>query len=197
MAAPPGAPSAWLVYVGSENPDESCAKIERLGGKVLVPPTDVPGIVRFSVATDPQGATFGVLKGLGPGASNPPYDGPPLPGTFCWDELHTKDQSAASQFYGALFDWTGKVGADDPMKYWHWMNAGKDIGGMMDLMSPSVPPHWLGYVAVTDVDASCRKARDIGATVVVEPMDLPKVGKFAVVRDPTGATVALFRSART
>jgi predicted enzyme related to lactoylglutathione lyase len=197
MAAPPGAASSWLVYVGSEDPDASSATIQQLGGKVLVPPTDVPGIVRFSVAVDPQGATFGVLKGLGPSADSPPYEGPPLPGTFCWDELHTKDQAAAGKFYGAVFGWTGKVGADDPMKYWHWVCAGKDIGGMMDLMSPNLPPHWLAYVAVTDVDVSCRKARESGANVVMEPMEVPKVGKFAVIRDPTGATIALFRSGRT
>jgi predicted enzyme related to lactoylglutathione lyase len=143
---------------------------------------------------DPQGAAIGVIKGLGPNANEPPYEGPPRPGTFCWDELHTKDQAAAGKFYGAVFGWTGKVGTD-AMKYWHWMQGGKDIGGMMNLMAPDVPPHWLAYVAVTDVDASCRNARELGATVVLEPMDVPKVGKFAVVQDPTGAAVALYRSA--
>jgi predicted enzyme related to lactoylglutathione lyase len=197
MPPPAGVPAGWLVYVGSEDPDQSCAKIRELGGKVLTPPVDVPGIVRFSVAVDPQGAAVGVLKGLGATAADPPYEGPPRLGTFCWDELHTKDTSAAGKFYGAVFGWTGKVGADDPMKYWHWMNAGKEIGGMMGLMSPHALPHWLGYVAVADVDASCRKARELGATVVMEPMDVPHVGRFGVVRDPTGATVALFRSAQT
>jgi uncharacterized protein len=196
MAAPPGTPSSWLTYVGSEDPDATCAKIKELGGKVLVPPTDVPGMVRFSVAMDPQGAAFGVLKGLGPDANNPPPEGPPRIGTFVWDELHTKDQQAAGKFYGAVFGWTGKVAEGDPMKYWHWMNAGKDIGGMMDLMVPNVPPHWLAYLAVSDVDASTKKARDLGAKVVMEPMDVPKVGKFGVITDPTGAAVALFRSAR-
>jgi hypothetical protein len=66
---------------------------------------------------------------------------------------------------------------------------------MMNLMTPNVPPHWLAYVAVSDVDASCKKARDLGAKVVMEPMDIPKVGKFGVIQDPTGATIALFRSA--
>jgi uncharacterized protein len=195
MPAQGGAPSHWLVYVASENPDESCAKVKELGGKILVPPTDVPGTVRFSVAMDPQGAAFGILKGLGPNANDPPYDGPPRIGTFCWDELHTKDQAAAGKFYGSIFGWTGKVAPDDPMKYWHWQNAGKDIGGMMDLQVPNVPPHWLAYIAVSDVDASCKKAKDLGAKVVMEPMEIPKTGKFGVIQDPTGAAVALFRSA--
>ena len=195
MPAQAGVPSHWLVYVGSENPDASCAKAKELGGKVIVPPTDVPGMVRFAVAMDPQNAAFGILKGLGPNANDPPYEGPPRLGTFCWDELYTKDQAAAGKFYGALFGWTGKVAPDDPMKYWHWQNAGKDIGGMMNLPAPNVPPHWVGYIAVSDADASCKKAKDLGAKIIMEPMDIPKVGKFGFIQDPTGAAVALFRSA--
>src|SRR3984957_3187523 len=196
MPAQGGAPSHWLVYVAAEDPDASSVKVKELGGKVLVPPTTVPDTVRFSIAMGPQGAAFGILKGIGPRANDAPYEGPPRIGTFCWDELHTKDQDAARKFYGALFGWTGKVGADDPMKYWHWANAGKDIGGMMDLMAPNIPPHWLAYLAVSDADASCKKAKDLGAKVLMEPMDVPKVGKFGVIGDPTGAAVALFRSAQ-
>jgi predicted enzyme related to lactoylglutathione lyase len=152
--------------------------------------------VRFAVAMDPQGAAFGVLKGLGPRADQPAYDGPPRIGTFVWDELYAKDQAAAGKFYGGLFGWTGKVAPDDPMKYWHWQHAGKDIGGMMDVPTPNVPPHWLAYVAVSDVDATCKKATELGAKMVLEPMDVPKVGKFGIFSDPTGAILAVFRSAR-
>jgi predicted enzyme related to lactoylglutathione lyase len=194
MAAPPGVPSHWLVYVGAENIDATVARIPELGGKVIVPPTTVPDMVRFAVAMDPQGAAFGVLKGLGPGADAPMPE--PENGTFCWDELHTKDQAAAGKFYGSIFGWTGKVAENDPMKYWHWMHAGKDIGGMMDLMSPHAPPHWLAYLAVADVDAKTAKVRELGGKVHMEPMDIEKVGKFSVVEDPTGAHFALFRSAR-
>ena len=44
-------------------------------------------------------------------------DGPPRPGTFVWDELHTKDLEAAKKFYGKIFGWTGKMG-EGPMHYW-------------------------------------------------------------------------------
>ena len=54
----------------------------------------------------------------------------------------------------------GKVGENEPMQYWHWQNAGKDIGGMMTLPMPrACRPHWLGYIAVTDVDASTAQGR--------------------------------------
>jgi uncharacterized protein len=193
MGAPPGMPSAWLTYVGSDDVDATAKKIVEHGGSIVHPPTDVPGMVRFAIAMDPQGAAVGVLKGLGPNANDPLP--PPAPGTFVWDELHTKDQDAAGKFYHAVFGWTGKAG-EDPMKYWHWAHDGKDIGGMMDLQSPHAPPHWLAYVGVSDVDASTKKAEEHGGKVLMPAMDIPKVGKFSVVQDPTGAAFALFRSAR-
>jgi len=195
-AQQPGVPSSWLTYVGVDDVDAAAKQIAELGGKTLVPPTEVPNIVRFSVAQDPQGAVFGVLKGVGPSANAPPPDDAPLPGNFCWDELHTSDKQAASKFYGKLFGWTGKVGDKDPMEYWHWMHSGKDIGGMMKLQMPNVPPHWLAYLAVANVDTSATRARELGAKVLVEAMEVPGTGRFVVLQDPTGAAFALFKSAR-
>ncbi len=194
MAAPPGVPAHWMTSMGVENADAAAKTITELGGKLLVPPTTVPDTVRFAVAMDPQGASFGVVQGLGPSASTPPYEGHPRPGTFCWDELHTSDVEAAKKFYTSLFGWNGKTGEGDA-KYWHWQNKGKDIGGMMALTMPNVPPNWLSYIAVSDVDADTKKVKDLGGKVMMEPVDMPKVGKFSVVQDPTGGTFALYRSA--
>src|SRR5262245_5151895 len=69
IEARPGVPSNWLVYVAADDPDATMNQIAELGGKILVPPTTVPDMVRFAVAMDPLGAAFGVLKGLGPGAN--------------------------------------------------------------------------------------------------------------------------------
>jgi predicted enzyme related to lactoylglutathione lyase len=196
MAAPPGVPSHWLVYVGVEDTDVSARKIAELGGKVLVPPTTVPDMLRFACAMDPTGAAFGILTGIGPSANTPPYDGPARVGTFCWDELNTRDAEGAKKFYASLFGWTGK-GGDGAMQYWHWRSGDKDIGGMMDVMGgPQVPSHWLGYLAVSDVDATTKKAEALGGKVLMPAMEIPKVGKFSVVQDPTGAAFAPFRSAR-
>jgi predicted enzyme related to lactoylglutathione lyase len=190
-----GIPSHWLTYVGVEDADATAAKIKSNGGQILVPPTEVPNMVRFIVATDPQGAAFGAVKDLSPRAGMPAQEGPPAPGTFCWDELHTKDQDAAAKFYSTVFGWTGKTGKDDPMKYWHWMNQSKDIGGMMTLQMPNVPPHWLGYIATANVDASTAKAKELGGKELVPAMEVEKVGRFSVIADPEGAAFALFRSA--
>jgi len=195
MKAQDGMPSNWLVYVGADDADATMKKIGAQGGKTLVPPTDVPDMVRFAIATDPQGAAFGVLKPLGPRANDPVPDNQGVENTFCWDELHTTDPKAAAAFYSTIFSWTGKVGDNDPMQYWHWQNDGKDIGGMMKLMMPNVPPHWLAYVAKKDVDAATKRVSSLGGKVMMEPMDIQKAGRFSVVQDPAGGTFALYQSA--
>ena len=195
MQAPPGIPSHWLAYVATDDADASAKKLAELGGKILVQPTNVPDMVRFAIGMDPQGAAIGVVQNISSRPDEPQSSAPPVPGLFCWDELHTKDQDAAGKFYGALFGWTSKVGEGE-MKYWHWNHAGKDIGGMMALMMPQVPPNWLGYIAATDVDGSTKKVKELGGKVMMEPMDVEQVGKFSIVQDPSGAVFAPFRSAR-
>jgi predicted enzyme related to lactoylglutathione lyase len=198
MAAPPGVPSGWLVYVAVDDADAAGSKLAALGGRVMVPATTVPEMLRFACASDPAGAAFGLLQLFGAGAEQKPYEGPDRPGTFCWDELHTKDMAAAKKFYGGLFGWTGKGEADGSDAYWHWQLDGKAIGGMTSHMGgPNVPPHWLAYVAVADVDAITQKAEKLGGKVLVPAMEIPKAGRFSVLQDPTGAVFAPFRSART
>jgi predicted enzyme related to lactoylglutathione lyase len=192
MVAPPGMPSAWLVYVGSDDVDATVARVTENGGSILVPPTTVPDMLRFAVAVDPQGGCFGVFMGLGPTPPNLPEG----PGAFVWDELHTKDQRAAAAFYGAVFGWTGKTRADDPMQYWHWKHGTEDVGGMTDLQSPHAPPHWLPYLAVNDVAASTAKVRELGGAVLMDAITIERVGTFSIVQDTTGATFALFHSGR-
>ena len=68
MKAPPGVPSGWLVYVGVDDVDATVKKIDEHGGKIMVPPTTVPEMLRFACGADPQGAAFGILQPMGPSA---------------------------------------------------------------------------------------------------------------------------------
>jgi hypothetical protein len=197
MVAPAGVPSGWLVYVAVDDADSAARKVAELGGKVVVPATTVKNMLRFACASDPQGAAFGILQPLGADTQQHPYEGPARPGTFCWDELHTKDMAAAKKFYGSLFGWTGKGEADGGDAYWHWKHADKEIGGMTSHMGgPNAPSHWLAYVAVSDVDATTKKVTSLGGKVLMPTMEIAKVGRFSVAQDPTGAVFSPFRSAR-
>jgi predicted enzyme related to lactoylglutathione lyase len=59
-----------------------------------------------------------------------------------------------------------------------------------------VPPHWLAYFSVDDVDACASKAKQMGANLYLAPMTMEGVGRFSVIADPQGAVFAIFKSAR-
>jgi predicted enzyme related to lactoylglutathione lyase len=60
--APPEVPSYWLPYFAVEDCDASAARAESLGGRLLMPPMDIPNVGRFTVVSDPQGAMFAIIK---------------------------------------------------------------------------------------------------------------------------------------
>lgn len=121
------------------------------------------------------------------------------PGTFCWVELATSDDQAAKSFYTQLFGWDF---TDNPMGpdavYTILKLDGKDVGGlfklMPDMVAEGVPPHWLSYVSVDNIDESAEKAKAAGGTLLKEPFDVATLGKMAVVQDPTGAVFALWQA---
>ena len=120
------------------------------------------------------------------------------PGTFCWVELGTSDDQAAKKFYTELFGWDY---VDNPMGpdglYTLLKLEGKDVGGLYkllpDMVAQGIPPHWLSYVSVTNVDESAEKAKALGATIMSGPLDVSEIGRMAVVQDPTGAVFALWQ----
>ena len=74
-------------------------------------------------------------------------------------------------------------------------NAEQQFGGIMEITEEmgDTPPHWLNYIAVSDVDASVKKAESLGAKICVPPQDIPGIGRFSVFTDPTGAAIAVFQ----
>ncbi len=120
------------------------------------------------------------------------------PGTFCWMELQTSDRAGAIAFYGSLFGWgTTDVPVGDGLVYSMIDLGGKSIGGMWQ-MGDDTPagtrPAWRLHIAATDVDESVAHARTLGADVLMEPHDVMDIGRMAVLRDPTGAVIALWEA---
>jgi predicted enzyme related to lactoylglutathione lyase len=122
----------------------------------------------------------------------------PIPhGAICWNELASKDVEAAKTFYSELLGWklTGSEGAG--MHYTEIVVGDKHIGGMYQLTDEcggaDASSHWRSYVAVDDVDASAKRTEELGGKVCVPPMDIPNVGRFCVISDPTGATISLIK----
>ena len=118
-------------------------------------------------------------------------------GKFVWYELMTTDMKAAEEFYKDVVGWTSEDSGNKEMHYTLFLADGTRVAGLMTMpdgaLKMNVPPAWLGYIAVDDVDASAKKLAELGGTVHHEPEDIPGIGRFAIVTDPHGATFALFR----
>lgn len=119
------------------------------------------------------------------------------PGTFCWVDFNAADQEAAKKFYSALFGWTAN---DMPMAqggvYSMMQKNGKTVGAIMQNPpgQESMPPHWNSYIDVSSVDATTTKAKSLGATVAIGPMDVPNAGRMSVVQDPAGAYISFWEA---
>lgn len=104
------------------------------------------------------------------------------------------DEESAKEFYTNLFGWTTEAFGGG--KDYTLFKRGKDsAGGMMKCPKPGLPSHWLAYVLVEDVDATATRAKKLGGKIVVDPFDVPTVGRVAVLVDPQGAAIGIFKPA--
>jgi predicted enzyme related to lactoylglutathione lyase len=189
-----GQPTAWSTYISVADADETAHKVQDAGGSVAVEPMDVMDIGRMAFFADPTGAVFGIWQ---PKA----FAGADLvnePNSLCWNEVLTRDSETDKQFYPAVFGWdAGRPTFEGaPDTYVVWELDGKPVGGMMqmsdDMFPPEVPSFWGVCFAVADIDAVVSKARELGATITVEPMDMP-IGRFAGLIDPQGASFTVMQ----
>ena len=114
-------------------------------------------------------------------------------GRFVWHELHTTDRAKAQKFYAALMPWENKDVSMGPGEaYGLVLLNGKDFAGITKSKAPAnVPSHWISYIGVDDVDASTKKAKELGGSVKMEPMEIPNVGRFSCWMDPQQVALAV------
>jgi uncharacterized protein len=186
-AQDPG-PPRWTTYVNVDDVDTVAKAAQAAGGTVIVEPMTVMNAGRMAIFADTTGAVIAAwqpAEHLGAQLVNEP-------GSYTWGELATSDLAKSKAFYTDAFGW-GWGGADE---YAEAQVAGRTVAGVMPRqaeMPAEVPDHWLVYFGAVDVDSDTQKAVSLGATVAVEPMDIPGIGRFSVLVDPQWATFALFK----
>ncbi|MBI3200974.1 MAG: VOC family protein [Myxococcales bacterium] len=181
----PDVPAAWLSYVSVKDANGVAAIAKAEGGTVVVPPTDIPNVGRFTVFVDFAGAAIAALQGDG----EQPLPERPAVHDFCWETLSTTDTARAAAFYAKVFGWQKREAPAGDMT----------VLGTADNMTCDVqkaehaPPHWLTYVVVEKIEAANERASKLGGKVLMPLIDVPKVGRISVIQDPTGAAVGLFQ----
>jgi predicted enzyme related to lactoylglutathione lyase len=113
---------------------------------------------------------------------------------FVHVELATTDVKTAKEFYGSLFDWKLEdVDMGGGMTYTMIKVGDGTGGGMMKHPMPGQPSIWIAYILVDNVKATTAKAKSMGATIIRDVSDVPGMGSFAIVMDPTGAAIAFWQ----
>ncbi|MDP9149516.1 MAG: VOC family protein [Myxococcota bacterium] len=117
-------------------------------------------------------------------------------GDFVWYEHLTKEPKAAIAFYTEVVGWKTQPFAESG-DYIMWVGGQGPLGGVMKLPDEAAKmgaqPHWMGHVQVDDVDGRVALTRKLGGKVYKEPDDVPSVGRFAVIADPQGASLSIFK----
>lgn len=123
----------------------------------------------------------------------------PKMGEICWTELATSDVNKAKDFYSKVFDWKFTDHDMGDMTYTMIKSSDKEFGGIWSIPKDKqnkIPPHWMSYVMVENLDESLKKASGHGATIVKPVTPAGEMGRFAIISDPTGAHIALWQNLR-
>lgn len=187
-----GIQSHWLAYIAVEQVDELAQKAQALGATVIHGPHDVPGAGRMVMLEEPGGAVFALWQGrehMGTQRkleTNVPY----------WHELASKDAAKSREFYSALLGWEVQIKPMEGMDYSLFCFNGKPVAGLLEMTDEwgDAPPHWMIYFAVEHTDSMVEKAQQLGGNVCVPAFDVPEVGRFAVLTDPSGAVFSVIQS---
>jgi predicted enzyme related to lactoylglutathione lyase len=180
-----GMPSVWTTYLASDDVDATAAKAREAGGNMLMEPFDVLDAGRMTVIQDPTGAILGVWQAGQHHGSQLANE----PGSLSWNELNTRDTEAASRFYEAVFGVDVDLQELTGSPYGVVKAGGRSVAGIRHLDAPEeqVPAHWQTVFAVENCDAALAQVEELGGQKLMEPMEVPTVGRFALVQDPVGA----------
>jgi hypothetical protein len=191
-----GARPSWFGYVLSSDVDADVEKIMADGGRLYRPPETLPGMGRFAVVADPQGAAFALWSDL---SGQTHSDHPPMsPGRVGWHELYTDDVEKAFGFYAEQFGWT-KANAIDmgPMgAYQIFVTGAQPVGGMMRRPPHMPKPFWNYYLTVPALDAAIAKVEAGGGRIVMGPQEVPGGAWIINAFDPQGAFFSLVAAKR-
>ena len=126
---------------------------------------------------------------------------PPAPtylhGKLVWYELVSSDPARSKAFHAELLGWTIEGQETAGMKYELAKAGGKDVATIRQSDDKKTKSHWVPFVSVPDVDAAVATVEQNKGKVVKAAMDVPDIGRYALVSDPNGSRFAVFKSVKS
>ncbi len=116
---------------------------------------------------------------------------------FVHVELNTTDTAKAKAFYSKLFDWKMEDMDMGPAGTYTMINPGEGTGGGLFKNPMPGGSFWLAYATVDDIKAATAKAKSLGASVMKDATEVPGMGWYSIITDPTGAHLGLWQTTRT
>lgn len=195
LETPAGAPphSHWLSHLQVGDAEATAKKVTANGGRIAMGPTKMGEIGTYAVALDPQGAAFALWQ---PGKAEGTGDFKGKAHTWVWNELVTPEPAKAAAFYKTIGNFDASDAMEMPTGAYHVLKTGdKSRAGIMAPMMAGVPAMWVPYIQVDKTDATVARAQKLGGEVKVPAMDVPNVGRFAILTDPNGAAFGVLQPA--
>lgn len=186
-AAIPGLPNHWTPFVACSDVNVAASAARAGGGAVTTgEPADVPGMGRLAPILDPDKSIFAAIT---PGPAVP-AEAPSGPGRFVWERLRTPGPPAALDFYAATLGWTAHPAPDGQAGVLERPD-GTRVAEVIRA-APGESTGWLSFVHVDDLNAVRARTSELGGTADT-PIEVPATGRFTVITDPKGATLAVFQ----
>jgi predicted enzyme related to lactoylglutathione lyase len=186
-----GRPPTWNTYILVADAAVAAKTVETAGGRVHRPPTHERDHGIVAVCSDPEGAMFFLWQPL-------TFTGASLVnevGSWCWNELLTRDPERAKGFYPQVFGWHHETEVYEGLACTKWSLDDRLIGSMVPLEGqPHTPPHWMVYFTVADLDAATARATELGGAQVAGPMDVG-TGLVNLLKDPYDTVFAVIKMA--
>ncbi|MFN0252026.1 MAG: VOC family protein [Kofleriaceae bacterium] len=185
--------ATWLSHLRVNDAKESAQKVKALGGKILMDAEKIGNVGTKAVVADPHGGVLALWQPTDPKEQSSPVANH----RFCWNELTSKNPTASVAFYKELGGFaTDSMEMGPDMGTYHLLKTGEAmIAGIMKAPMAEAPHAWTPYVQVANADSVADKAKRLGAHLIVPPMDIPNVGRFAIFADPQGAVLGILQQA--
>ena len=193
-------PLQWMPHIQVADVAASARRALDLGGSELMHGRDGDGRSQWAVLADPNGAAFGIIPVVPAEAipAPPPTGASAAVGRIQWLDLTVPDASATRDFYRQVVGWSVEEVemVDGGERYADYNMLGEDGGPAAGVCharggNAGLPPVWMIYLPVGDLDESLRRVEEEGGRVVKAMQGEDGRYAYAAVQDPVGAHLAL------